>query len=217
MSRLGFFLALPRQGLGRGAVPARTERDLTRYHSDEEVYAAISAVYFLDKAKLLAKAKGYSMGIHLDAGGLLHEAIARTLQGVRGWSRDVDITRHLDQVMRSIRYAERLRVARWRLENSKPFSRLSKDGQTILRLVGVDSYSNEDPTAEELLIERQIYQQIRELHADDTVGQSIIHGLLRRGLHKEDLIQSLGLTDQEYETVLKRVRRRVRKMQELWS
>jgi hypothetical protein len=192
-------------------------RDLTKYHSDAETYAAISAVYSLNKARLLKIAKGYSIGVRLDAPGLLHEAIARTLHGIRAWRRDVDIIRHLDQTMRSIRYAERTRMKHWREEHCAPYSRLSKDGQTLLTLVGIDSYRSEDPTAEELLLEHQMYNQIQLLHTDDQIAQRIIYGLVKLCQEKQDLMLELDISSQEYETKLKKIRRRISNMQELWS
>lgn len=81
-------------------------------HTGEEVEQAIRALSPGDFKKLRAAAYALVRGFGLETAGRDHEdlyseALARTLEGSRGWRRGVDFLYHLTQAMRSIAWTWR--------------------------------------------------------------------------------------------------------------
>lgn len=142
--------------------------------------------------RLKAAARFLSRGLAPDLywWDLLQEAFARVLNGSRRYSHDVPIDVFMTGVMRSIR-AEHWR-RRWRLE--------------VARFPGAEELSDPAPDPERAVVAQQELEAIKELFADDPVATHIIMGL-EDGLSAEEIRTKYGLTNTEYDSARKRMRR----------
>ena len=89
-----------------GDYPMALSPESTRYATREEAHDAIQDLQKSDFAKLMLIACSFARKRRLNAADaepedLLQEAIVKTLDGRRRWSRQVSIVRHLDRVMES--------------------------------------------------------------------------------------------------------------------
>jgi len=178
-------------------------------YSPDEFRAECAALSKADWSRLSLIAKKRSVGTMLDHEDLLYEAFARALDGTRRWPRNVDIFRYLDQTMRSVAWAER---TRWEREHGDPrVRRTTKNGETILVLV---EYESGEATPEQLLLGRQMHQQILALFDNDSIARSVVIGMMQ-GLRGAEL--QGGLDDDTYASKRRKIARRLEGYQLLWS
>src|SRR5690349_11799893 len=82
--------------------PSEEESD---FHSSADVRRAIDRLQDADYVRLMLIASSFARrrirGTSVEPEDLLQEAITKTLDGTRGWSRGVSIIKHLDRVMES--------------------------------------------------------------------------------------------------------------------
>jgi RNA polymerase sigma-70 factor (ECF subfamily) len=119
---------------------------------------------------------------------LIHEAYMRVLAGQRVWRRSVEVVMFLDGVMRSIAWD-------WR--------RVQSHGEDVdVDSIGVESHS---------AVASLDTQKIIALFDDDPVAQRIIIAMMdsARG---EELREASGLTQTEYESKRRKIRRRLEKL-----
>lgn len=121
---------------------------------------------------------------------LLQEAFARVLNGTRHRPPDVPIDIFMTGVMRSIR-AEYLR------RKSQLNAALSRRGAELTDLV---------PDPERAVLAQEELESIGQLFADDPVATHIITGL-GDGLSAEEIRTKYGLSNTEYDSARKRIRR----------
>lgn len=142
-----------------------------------------------------------------DHGDLLSEAIRHTLDpDKRRWNRSVSFTQHLIGAMRSI-------SSHWAGERGaadivweSEFTRAANDGTTINTF---DRMASDAPNGERIAEAKQQFEQIQQSVADDSVLAAIVDAM-RADTPPPMIRDSLGLSRTEYETALKRLRRRVR-------
>jgi len=136
----------------------------------------------------------------------LAEAITGTLAGNRRWNKSsVSIGGHLMGAMRSIstHWEEQFDPDEPRLESE--LTRVSPAGEVRSPLALIDSGT---PNPERVLDAKQQVEEIERLFAEDTVASLIIQGF-REGLSGPEVRAALGLSQTEYDTALKRIRRKV--------
>jgi hypothetical protein len=138
---------------------------------------------------------------------LIGEAARDTLDPEkRRWNKTVPFAQYLIGAMRSI-------SSHWReqFDASEPLLesevlRTTEEGEVVSPLGTVDS---DVPDGERTLIAKEEVQRLERLVADDKVVADILSAM-RLGTSPSTIRKSLGLSVTEYETAMKRFRRRVR-------
>jgi DNA-directed RNA polymerase specialized sigma24 family protein len=160
-----------------------------------EVARGIHALSAADLVRLKALARLWTRG--QDALGwsdVLHEAIARALGGARRWPPGVPIVAFLSGIMRSICEDH------WR--------RARREGQLIAREEDVADLGGEDAAfdPERTLAAAQALAAVNDLFAGDAVALMVIAGLAD-GLSPPEICRLYGLTERDYDTTRRRMRR----------
>jgi RNA polymerase sigma-70 factor (ECF subfamily) len=160
-----------------------------------DVARAIHALSSADLVRLKALARLWTRG--QDALGwsdVLHEAIARALGGARRWPPGVPIVAFLSGIMRSICEDH------WR--------RARREGQLIAREEDVADLGGEDAASdpERTLAAAQALAAVNDLFAGDAVALMVIAGLAD-GLSPPEICRLYGLTERDYDTTRRRMRR----------
>jgi DNA-directed RNA polymerase specialized sigma24 family protein len=155
--------------------------------SVQEVAAAIQALTDADKTAVVKIARFYSQRSQYAHEDLLQEAICRVLEGRRAWPRELSGRVFLGGVMRSIAWE-------WKSDLVDEELDVSDDGAA-------------ERGANAWLDAKSIVAQFN----DDPLAQKIVVGMME-GLRGEELEQASGLTDTEYQSKRKKIRRRLEKM-----
>lgn len=185
-----------------------------------EITAAMEALTSADLFRLRDYARWRVRGLGRKAAGrteteLLADAMNATLEGKRRWNKGrVDFVGHLIGAMRSI-------SSHWRTQ-SKPVDEATLESDLLQRtdegniLSPFDLVPSEDPPPDEQLEanERQReakgrVEAIEKAFAADPVISLILHGL-RQGMTPSEVRAGLELSQTEYETAMKRLRRKMR-------
>ena len=173
-----------------------------QYATTEEVQDAIQHLQGSDFVKLMIIARSFTKrrlyGAVVGADDLLQDAIAKTLAGRRRWNRDVSIVRHLDRVMESDsgHLAERRAQEAQRLrEHMQP---LDVHPETVPH----------EPSPESRLRVCETLDKVLAFFADDEWALQLIH-LKGEGFSASEIQRKLGMSKTEYDTVTKRIRRRL--------
>jgi DNA-directed RNA polymerase specialized sigma24 family protein len=158
------------------------------HHSPSEALEAIRGLSDRDKTVLIKVARAYARTrkTRYDHQDLFHEAIARILEGKRGWPQGVGILPFLCGVMRGIAWDWRTQIYE---EPPEPSSG-SEEGNAIARLDA---------------------QKFVALFADDVIAQQIVVGIME-GARGEELWEQSGLSQTEYESKRRKIRRRIEKL-----
>ncbi len=138
---------------------------------------------------------------------LLNEAIADTLDpDKRRWNKDVSFATHLIGAMRSIssHWREQFDADEPRLESE--LVRTSEEGELLSPLDLVGSHA---PGADRIAEARQQLEQIERAIVGDRIVNDILGGM-RAEMLPSEIREVLGLSQTEYETAMKRLRRHVR-------
>ena len=160
-----------------------------------DVARAIHALSSADLVRLKALARLWTRG--QDALGwsdVLHEAIARALGGARRWPPGVPIVAFLSGIMRSICEDH------WR--------RARREGQLIAREEDVADLGGEDAASdpERTLAAAQALAAVNDLFAGDAAALKVIAGLAD-GLAPPEICRLYGLSERDYDTTRRRMRR----------
>jgi len=158
------------------------------HRSPTEALEAIRSLSDRDKTVLIKVAKAYARTrkTRYDHQDLFHEAIARILEGKRGWPQGVDILAFLCGVMRGIAWDWRTQI----YDEAPEASSASEEGNAIARLDA---------------------QKFVALFADDLIAQQIVVGIME-GARGEELWEQSGLSKTEYESKRRKIRRRIERM-----
>lgn len=162
----------------------RTTVDATR---------AIQALSDTDLVRLRALAQLWSRGLPGGIGwaDVLNEAILRVLDGSRRWPADVPLLAFLSGVMRSICDDH------WRRRRREP--RAETDGFGL-------SVEDTAPDPERTLAAAQALVEVHRLFAHDHCALKIISGLAD-GLTASEICRHYAITERDYDTARKRMRR----------
>ena len=198
--------ALPMSGFGRvKGIGVRVEegghvspRSGVEPGMEEEQFAtateardAILGLCATDLAKLMVIARFFvrpqALQSVMDADDLLHEAIVKTLDGTRRWNKRVSIVKHLDRVMESDAGHARRRAGRTKsLEE------------------------HEAEIADEAALSQQLAKEqladVLPLVANDEQALEVLR-LRGDGYSASEIRAGLGLSETEYDTVGRRIRR----------
>lgn len=165
-----------------------------------DVATAIDTLSDIELVRLQALARLWSRGLPGGFGwsDLLHEAIARVLDGSRPWPPGVPILAFLAGVMRSIchdhwrraRYEQRLLVSR-----DDP-DRAGRSGET----------TDDMPDPERTLAAAQMLAHVYRLFECDSLALKIIAGIAD-GLTAGEICALHDLSERDYDTTRRRMRR----------
>jgi len=175
-----------------------------------DVARAIHSLSDADLVRLKALAQLWARGLSrgLSWSDVLHEAIARVLDGSRKWPRGIPILAFLSGVMRSICEDQRRRE---RLEHEV----LARDVDSAdLCAVGDAAGSTADP--ERAVSAAQSLAAVNRLFVADPDALKIIAGL-SDGLTAAEICRVYGMSEREYDTTRKRMRRALLRCGLDWS
>ena len=131
---------------------------------------------------------------------LLQEALTRILVGKRQVPEGVVAVAFVAGVMRSLRSEHWRRIERTLARGRRSGNSRSEVAYHRMELV------DPAPGPERAVIAQQELAAIRHLFADDAVALTILHGLAR-GLTAEEIRVAAGLSDVDYASARKRIRR----------
>ena len=144
---------------------------------------------------------------------LLQEALTSTIVGAEGtgegrrWNKNVDFIKHLTEAMRSI-------SDHWKtqFDEREPFLEsevvtVTGEGEEYSPLAAVPS---EDPPAERALLAKEKVRQVFDLFTEDNEAILVLEGWVEGMTGPE--IMEFGLTKQQYEATVKRIRYAVERM-----
>ena len=175
----------------------------TRYATREEAHDAIQNLQESDFAKLMVIARFFARkrklaAVDAEPEDLLQEAIAKTLDGRRRWSREVSMIRHLDRVMESDsgHIVERRDVEAKRRREHMYDPDLLPEPASL------------EPNPEARVRNRDALDNALASFAGDERALQLIR-LKGDDLSASEIRRQLGMRKTEYDTVTKRIRRRV--------
>jgi len=160
----------------------------------DDVARAIHSLSDADLVRLGALARLWARGLPgvLAGSDILHEAIARALDGSRKWPAGVPILAFLSGIMRSIC------VDQWRREQ--------REALLIVRNDPAAAPDDAPRDPERMLAATQRLAAIHRLFAGDDAALKIIAGLAE-GLTPDEICARYALSEREYDTTRKRMRR----------
>ena len=173
-----------------------------------DISRAIRALSDADLVRLKALARLWTRGLPGGVGwtDVLHEAIARALDGSRKWRPDVPILAFVSGVMRSI-CEDHWRRARRECE-------LLVRGGDVAELCA--SGDEASPSPERVVAAVQSLAAVDRLFARDPSALKIIAGLAE-GLAANEICELYGMSEREYDTTRRRMRRALLRCGLEWS
>ena len=174
-----------------------------------DVAAALAALSNAELLRLNALARLWTRGLPetLSWADVLQEAIARALDGSRRWPPGVPILAFLSGVMRSIcddHWRHTVREARVIIRSGHAAD------------TGVEEASAGHPDPERVLAAAQALSDIYDLFAGDNLALKVITGLAD-GLTAAEICDTYRLSEREYDTTRKRMRRALLRAELEWS
>ncbi len=177
-----------------------------------DIARAIQSLSDTDLVRLKALARLWTRGLPGCIGwaDVVHEAIARALDGSRKWPAGVPILAFLSGVMRSICDDQ------WR-RTRREFEVLVRDRDlSDLGASGGEADSASYPDPERVLAAAQALAAVNQLFAADPSALKIIAGLAE-GLTPTEICNLYGMSECEYDTTRKRMRRALLRRGLEWS
>jgi DNA-directed RNA polymerase specialized sigma24 family protein len=175
-------------------------------HTTVDAARAIHALSDTDLIRLKALARLWSRGLPNGLGwvDILNETIVRVLDGSRPWPRRVPLLAFLSGVMRSICDDQ------WRKARRELLVR-NGDGRAP---APVEEAAMPDP--ERTLAAAQALAEVNRLFAADPSALKVIAGL-EEGFTPGEIRRIYGMTELEYDTTRKRMRRTLLRQDLAWS
>ena len=174
----------------------------TQYATTEEAHDAILSFKKSDFTKLMMIASSFTRRRFtepvVEPDDLLQEALFKTLAGRRRWNRTVSIIKHLDRVMES----DSGHVAEQRVQNAQGARELEQHPDVH------PETAPRRPSPEDLLQDRETLNGALAYFAEDKKALQLIF-LKGDDYSASEIQRGLGMSKTEYDTVTKRIRRRV--------
>jgi DNA-directed RNA polymerase specialized sigma24 family protein len=183
-------------------------RGLTVDNTTVDIARAIRYLSNADLLRLKALAQLWARGLPGGVGwaDVLHEAIVRALDGSRKWPPDVPILAFLAGIMRSICDDQ------WR--RSRRESEVLVRGEDLVDRASDDEAKS--PSPERVVAAAQSLAAIDQLFASDPLALKIIAGLAE-GLAPMEICRRHGMSERQYNTTRKRMRRALLRCGLEWS
>lgn len=208
MSALGLVKRIYRVTMERLTIAPKADE---RVAHAADVASAIDALSDIELVRLKALARLWSRDLPGGLGwsDILHEAIARVLDGSRPWPPDVPIVPFLSGVMRSICNDHWRRA---RLERRLLVSRDNPDQRNWPPCEEAD----EVPDPERVLAAAQTLANIYRLFEADPLALKIIAGMAD-GLAAREICKVHDMSELDYDTTRRRMRRALLRDPRNWS
>lgn len=197
--------------------PSRTMQKPPATSSGREVFNPAEAVArFMsmsppEESKLRAAARRIAMGTPFEAGDLMHEVLCRTLAGRRSWPKDVPLSAFWIMSMRSI--ASHSLCCSEATTSARIPAEKAMDGAVAFGAAYQRSAEDEAlRRQEDGHAARIAWRALDSLSRPDNVARSVLAGLMGDQSPGE-IMASLGLDTRQYDAVLKRVARALRRAQ----
>jgi DNA-directed RNA polymerase specialized sigma24 family protein len=177
------------------------------YATEDEVVVAIRALtapqlYKLRRFGSMKAAALAGLGLGISEEDLMQEALRRTLSGARKWSKRVAFSDHLLGAIRSVASHAAKKAKGVALVPTDPLDADADDPPSL-------ELGSALPDSERLTGARRELQRIQDHFEDDERVLLIIEGLGTE-MSGPEIQRDLGITQTEYETAMKRLRRWVR-------
>ncbi len=174
-----------------------------------DIARAVHSLSDADLVRLKALARLWARGLPGGVGwaDVLHEAIARALDGSRKWPPDVPILAFLSGIMRSI-CDDQWRRARRELEvlvRGEDLADLCASGDEV-----------KSPSPERVVAAAQSLAAVDRLFAGDPLALKIIAGLAE-GLTPAEICKLHRMSERQYDTTRRRMRRALLRCGLEWS
>jgi DNA-directed RNA polymerase specialized sigma24 family protein len=184
-------------------------RIVTVDNTTVDIARAIHSLSDTDLIRLKVLARLWTRGLPASVGwaDVLHEAIARALDGSRRWPPGVPILAFLSGIMRSI-CDDQWRRARRELE-------VLVRGEDLADLCAAGD-DMKSPSPERVVNAAQSLAAIDRLFAADPLAPKIIAGLAE-GLTPTEICKLHGMSERQYDTTRKRMRRALLRCGLEWS
>jgi len=173
----------------------------------DDFVEAVRILRPLDWERLRRLADRRALGSWMNGEELMHEAMARVLDGSRPWPEGVPLIGFLAEVMRSIADGDRAKADI--SEVRRPRSIFGQDGAMVIDRAD-EASSPEEQVAEAEECAR-VREGIAELFADDYDAQILIEGILE-GYEGEELRALTQLTPTAYASKRRLINRRLDKL-----
>lgn len=175
-----------------------------------DVATAIDALSDLELVRLKALARLWSRGLPGGLGwsDILHETIARVLDGSRPWPPDVPILAFLSGVMRSICNDH------WRRARLEQRLLVSRDDPDQRRRAGDEP--DGEPGPERILAAAQTLANVYRLFDGDPLALKVIAGMAD-GLTAREICKAHDISELDYDTTRRRMRRTLLRDQRNWN
>lgn len=189
--------------------------------TDAEIASAIESLF--DNPAKLNKLRDYARFLVAGIGraaefrevdDLLSEAVTRTLEGKRIWNRGaVDIVGHLIGVMKSIasHWAESVSARRTTTNTESQIVRVNEEGDEINDF---RQHPSDRPGPDRNIEAQQELDRLEQAFAGDREVTEILEALKAEITAGPEIQVLLGISPTEYETRMKRLRRKARSLNE---
>jgi DNA-directed RNA polymerase specialized sigma24 family protein len=184
-------------------------RIVTVDNSAVDIARAIHSLSDADLVRLKALARLWARGLPGGVGwaDILHEAIARALDGSRKWPPGVPILAFLSGIMRSICDDH------WRRARREQKVLVRVDDLVDLCASGDEAKS---PSPERVVAAAQSLAAVDRLFAADPLALKIVAGLAE-GLTPTEICKFYGMSERQYDSTRKRMRRALLRCGLEWS
>lgn len=175
------------------------------YATPDEAIDALERLDAGEHRRLERLARNRSWGLrHRGWEDILNTAIERVLAGTRRWRRRVSLVAFLAETMRSV--ADEYRDQESRNRSVAESDLLASEGNVQVSIF--ERVASGEGTPEEELIAKETLARIENLFADDAEGLGIVMARAE-GYDPAETQSLLDLTSTQYDSGLKRVRRRL--------
>jgi RNA polymerase sigma factor (sigma-70 family) len=178
--------------------------DSSEYRSEDELRAELGKLNQKAAERLLGIARNRATGTGLAAEDLFHMSLERLLAGQRRWRRDESLAHCIARTVKS------LVMDWWRRQERVPIRNETDLGKEDA--AKVEAATHDAPSVERALIARQELEEIMAVLKDDKNTLEVAM-MVAEGESPAEIRTAYGLTQTQYDTVLKRIVRARKKMQ----
>lgn len=179
------------------AGPASELKPEGQFATPEEARQAILGLCAADYAKLMLIAKGFARNrmrsTVIEPDDLLHDAIAKTLDGRRKWRKSVLILKHLDRIIES---------------DSGHAAEQTQTHRNVPMPEGDQEIVECGPGPEAAIELNDAFDRLLRHFEGDRIAMGILR-LKGDGLSASEIQRELGMSRTQYETATRRIRRHV--------
>jgi DNA-directed RNA polymerase specialized sigma24 family protein len=177
--------------------------DPSEYRSETELRAELKKLTERDVNRLLGITRNRAIGTPLIGDDLFHTSLVRLLEGRRRWRKDESLGRCIARTVKSL-------VMDWWRREERVAIKLEADlGEADA--AELETAADDRPSALHVLIAREELEAIKAVLKDDQNTLEVAM-MLAEGESPKEIREAYGLTQTQYDTVLKRIFRARKKL-----